>query len=59
MKHIFYTLIFMLAFYEYAKMREVDNKGDSEKAEVHDFNSRALSRMADMYYELIKREDKQ
>lgn len=30
-----------------------------ETAEVHDFNSRALSRMADMYYELIKREDKQ
>ena len=44
---------------EISKMREADNKGDSEKAEVHDFNSRALSRMADMYYELIKREDKQ
>ena len=44
---------------EISKMREADNKGDSERAEVHDFNSRALSRMADMYYELIKREDKQ
>ena len=44
---------------EISKMREADNKGDSEKAEVHDFNSRTLSRMADMYYELIKREDKQ
>lgn len=43
---------------EISKMREADNKGDFEKAEVHDFNSRALSRMADMYYELIKREDK-
>lgn len=43
---------------EIPKMREADNKGDSEKAEVHDFNSRALSRMADMYYEIIKREDK-
>lgn len=44
---------------EISKMREADNKGDYEKAEVHDFNSRALSLMADMYYELIKREDKQ
>ena len=44
---------------EISKMREADNKGDYEKAEVHDFNSRALSRMADMYYEIIKREDKQ
>lgn len=44
---------------EISKMREADNKGDSEKAEVHDFNSRALSHIADMYYEIIKREDKQ
>lgn len=42
-----------LADEEISKMREADNKGDSEKAEVHDFNSRALSRMADMYYEII------
>lgn len=42
---------------EISKMREADNKGDYEKAEVHDFNSRALSHMADMYYETIKRED--
>lgn len=46
-----------LADEEISKMREADNKGDYEKAEVHDFNSRALSRMADMYYEIIKRED--
>lgn len=44
-----------LADEEISKMREADNKGDFEKAEVHDFNSRALSRMADMYYEIIKR----
>lgn len=44
---------------EISKMREADNKGDSEKAEVHDFNSRALSHIADMYYEIIKREEKQ
>ena len=46
-----------LADEEISKMREADNKGDYEKAEVHDFNSRALSRMADIYYEIIKRED--
>lgn len=40
---------------EISKMREADNKGDSEKAEVHDFNSQALSHIADMYYEIIKR----
>lgn len=44
-----------LADEEISKMREADNKGEFEKAEVHDFNSRALSRMADMYYEIIKR----
>lgn len=42
-----------LADEEISKMREADNKGDFEKAEAHDFNSRALSRMADMYYEII------
>lgn len=46
-----------LADEEISKMREADNKGDFEKAEAHDFNSRALSRMADMYYEIIKRND--
>lgn len=45
-----------LADEEISKMREADNKGDFEKAEVHDFNSRALSHMAGMYYELIKKE---
>jgi dephospho-CoA kinase len=45
-----------LADEEISKMREADNKGNFEKAEVHDFNSRALSHMADMYYEIIKKE---
>lgn len=46
---------------EISKMREADNKGDYETAEVHDFNSRALSRMADMYYRVYKigKENKQ
>lgn len=45
-----------LADEEISKMREADNKGNFEKAEVHDFNSRALSHMTDTYYEIIKKE---
>lgn len=40
----------MLADEEESKMIEANNKGCYESAERHDFNARALHRMADMYY---------
>lgn len=39
---------------EVSKMQEADNKGDYVKAEMHDFNARALRCMADMYYQIYK-----
>lgn len=50
-----------LADEEESKMRTADNKGDYEKAELYDFNSRALICMADMYYPVnnVGKEDKQ
>lgn len=39
---------------EVSKMREADNKGDYTKAEIHDFNARALQSMVDLSYNISK-----
>ena len=39
---------------EVSKMREEDNKGDYPKAEIHDFNARALQSMVDLSYNISK-----